>query len=344
MLFDCLFVFLLATLIILLYLSMSNESTEARNELTNVLQIWDAFKSTELDLEPPPDWIHQEMPPELQSIENNSESPDKLKQILTWSLAFSSSYNFTDEKPSIPLQKTKVPDPEAAVGGARGNSLANTESASFPIISEIHGSDETSEAVSFISKQSSEKRRCLQQSISHGIFASTRGLITNLRGKLERGSPQDVASAGTPRNEFSTIECTSCFEDTSTDEAKKLPCRHAYCKPCLTTLITTALQNEASFPPKCCLTEIPLRTILSVLDENERLMYKEKAAEYSIPAQERWYCPNSKCLKWIRPSKFFRIPAFNERCPHCATKICTICRGTAHKSSENCPQDFGTEE
>lgn len=345
MLFDCLFVLFLASLIILLYLSMSNESTGARKyELTKVLQIWDAFKNMELDMKPPPDWIHQEIPPELQNIENDSESPEKLKLILTWSLALSSGFKITDEEQSIPLQQAEIWEPEAQVIEASGQSLANTQSASLPVIDETHGSQHASESASFISKQSSEKGRFHQRSISNGIFASTRDLITNLRSKLEKGPSPSVASEETPQREPSTVECTSCFEDTSTNEAKKLPCSHAYCKPCLTTLITTALQTEASFPPKCCLTEIPLRTILSVLNEKQRLIYKEKAAEYSIPAQERWYCPNSKCLKWIRPSKFFRIPAFNERCPHCATKICTICRGTAHKSSENCPQDFGTEE
>jgi hypothetical protein len=50
----------------------------------------------------------------------------------------------------------------------------------------------------------------------------------------------------------------------------------------------TALQTESAFPPKCCLSEIPIATIIIPLDKKQQELYKAKAAEYSIPASRRW--------------------------------------------------------
>ncbi|RMZ77766.1 hypothetical protein DV737_g4202, partial [Chaetothyriales sp. CBS 132003] len=138
-------------------------------------------------------------------------------------------------------------------------------------------------------------------------------------------------------------EYISCFDEFPTSELIKVPCSHNYCKHCLSVLVITALQNESAFPTKCCLTEIPPQTIIIPLDSKQRELYKEKAAEYSIPANRRWYCPNTACTKWIPPNKLQADRMKAQTCPDCKMKICSICRGIAHKKGD-CPRDFGLLE
>ena len=125
-------------------------------------------------------------------------------------------------------------------------------------------------------------------------------------------------------------------------ELTRLSCSHYYCARCLRILILTSIQAENTYPPKCCLTEIPPATIIIPLDKSQREQYKQKAAEYSIPANRRWYCPNTACTKWIPPITVRRL-SNNVKCPHCSTKICQTCRGERHPANEDCPQDFGLE-
>lgn len=138
-------------------------------------------------------------------------------------------------------------------------------------------------------------------------------------------------------------ECISCFDDFDRTELIRLSCSHDYCKACLKEVVLNAVSTESAFPPKCCLTEIPLSTLLACLDTKQREDYKEKAAEYAIPAGHRWYCPEPKCSKWIKPEKLHRKRRSHQTCPHCSTKICSMCRSLAHDQSQDCPQDFGLE-
>jgi hypothetical protein len=141
--------------------------------------------------------------------------------------------------------------------------------------------------------------------------------------------------------DFVVRECASCLDDIPTSDAKRLDCTHSYCQPCFTTLIMTAAQTESLFPPKCCLSEIPLKTVLSALDNEQRDSYKQKAAEWAQPPEKRWYCPEPQCAKWIAPSKIHHSRMSSQKCPHCRTKICGMCRGLGHEENTNCPEDFG---
>ena len=138
-------------------------------------------------------------------------------------------------------------------------------------------------------------------------------------------------------------ECISCFDEHPKGDLVHLACSHHYCKPCAGEVILNAIKTESAFPPKCCLTEIPLKTVLVCLDNKQRDEYKDKTAEYAIPAGHRWYCPEPKCGKWIRPENLHRERRSHQTCPHCKTKICSICRSVAHDENQDCPQDFGLE-
>ena len=137
-------------------------------------------------------------------------------------------------------------------------------------------------------------------------------------------------------------ECTSCFDDIPNNKAVALPCHHSYCQPCFSHLISTAIHSEDTFPPKCCLSEVPKSTIHRHLSAKEWKLYSEKALEYAVPLANRYYCASPACAKWIDARNAGRTNGVLE-CPHCKLKLCTVCRGLSHPSNEDCPQDFGLD-
>ncbi len=137
-----------------------------------------------------------------------------------------------------------------------------------------------------------------------------------------------------------THECTSCFDDVPETKAVDMPCHHKYCSPCFSQLILTAIINEATFPPKCCLQEIPKKTMREHLPPKALAQFDEKALEYAVAISNRYYCVSPKCAKWIDTRIARRMNGILE-CPHCAVKLCTTCRGPQHPSNEDCPQDYG---
>jgi IBR domain, a half RING-finger domain len=138
-------------------------------------------------------------------------------------------------------------------------------------------------------------------------------------------------------------ECASCLEDLLEKNLVFLQCQHKYCATCFSRLVLTAMQTEALFPPKCCLEEIPLKTITGHLKSGQRKNYQSKAEEYTISCENRWYCPAASCGIWIPPGKIKRRRT-SQRCPRCRVVICSACRSFAHSRGQDCPQEFGLQQ
>ena len=141
-------------------------------------------------------------------------------------------------------------------------------------------------------------------------------------------------------SEPNAFECTSCFDEVSDKKAVDMPCHHKYCPPCFSQLVLTTISNEATFPPKCCLQEIPKKTLREHLPPKALAQFDEKALEYAVAIGNRYYCVSPKCAKWIDTRIARRMNGILE-CPHCAIKLCATCRGPQHPSNEDCPQDYG---
>lgn len=137
-----------------------------------------------------------------------------------------------------------------------------------------------------------------------------------------------------------SYECTSCFDEVPDKKAVDMPCHHKYCSPCFSQLVLTAIRNEATFPPKCCLQEIPKKTMREHLPPKALAQFDEKTLEYAVAIGNRYYCVSPKCAKWVDTRIARRMNGVLE-CPHCAVKLCTTCRGPQHPSNEDCPQDYG---
>ncbi|KAL9597338.1 MAG: hypothetical protein Q9219_005204 [cf. Caloplaca sp. 3 TL-2023] len=110
--------------------------------------------------------------------------------------------------------------------------------------------------------------RSSEESLNHGSNTARkraqqgRPKLTKAYGLLRKlRRPKDAVPATEDEQEPETYECISCFDDIPSTEAITVPCRHQYCTPCFSQLISTALQNETQFPPKCCLQEIPRRVL-----------------------------------------------------------------------------------
>ena len=131
-------------------------------------------------------------------------------------------------------------------------------------------------------------------------------------------------------------ECASCFDEILSTSSIHLSCQHDYCKACFADLITTAMQTENLWPPRCCMIDVPRPMILIHLSNKQVLEFGAKEKEYGTPANERWYCTNPRCLKFFEPS---RNGDWTE-CTQCKFQICWYCRGERHTGQKwQCSQD-----
>lgn len=130
-------------------------------------------------------------------------------------------------------------------------------------------------------------------------------------------------------------ECVSCLDDVPVKDTVKVPC-HSYCRDCFVRLVSAAVQNEQQWPPKCCLNQIPFKTVLKNIPEDLKKTFHERSSEWEIPVSERVYCYAPDCGAWIKPGKI-SLARRQARC-ECNHITCTICRGQAHGNND-CPQD-----
>ncbi|EFW99942.1 ibr domain containing protein [Grosmannia clavigera kw1407] len=123
------------------------------------------------------------------------------------------------------------------------------------------------------------------------------------------------------------IECISCFDETPAREAVRRVC-HSYCLGCFRQLVATAVSNEAQFPAKCCLNEVPSRTIRRHVTREVWQRYAAKAAELAVPVSERLYCAAVNCGMYVPASQQSRAARIG-RCSG-GHETCTMCRQIAH--------------
>ncbi|KAL8723768.1 MAG: hypothetical protein Q9225_000063 [Loekoesia sp. 1 TL-2023] len=109
---------------------------------------------------------------------------------------------------------------------------------------------------------------------AHGLFKMLR-------------RPKDAIPIDVSEQEPEMYECTSCFDDIPNKEAIRVPCRHTYCAPCFSQLISTALQNESQFPPKCCLQEIPRGILRNHLDAKELASFDDQSVPSGLTQRKQ---------------------------------------------------------
>ena len=178
-------------------------------------------------------------------------------------------------------------------------------------------------------------------------FHEARDRVSKVRGIYSlfarRRMKPSVPSIPLMKPEPPSCECTSCFDDIPHEDAVGgLACRHKYCHPCFAQLVNTSILNEDSFPQKCCLTEIPKLVMQKNLSPLELSKFDQSSLEYAVPLASRHYCVAPEYARWIDVRVAKRTNGALE-CPHCATKLCTVCRGPQHPGNQDCPQDYGLD-
>ena len=289
-------------------------------------------------------WHHHQYPSELKQVPHDLLLSPELQTILKWSLERPPALEGLDGSASISTR---------SLHSARCEQESNTPEI-LPheeLLSQLQSPNvDRSRTSSIHTGRSQSPGAKAARQVRKSLLTTTNGLFQSLKNKLDDAHEKKAAKLA---KEQAPVECTSCFDEfpAKSSEVHVLPCRHSYCRPCLATLISTAVQSEATFPPKCCLTPIPLQTIVKALTTpTEKEAYKEKAAEYALPSEKRWYCPNATCGRWISPKKLRSFTWHGERwfsCPHCEVRVCGLCRGVTHENNGvygECPQDFGLRQ
>ncbi|KAK4168803.1 hypothetical protein QBC43DRAFT_358675, partial [Cladorrhinum sp. PSN259] len=162
-------------------------------------------------------------------------------------------------------------------------------------------------------------------------ICTARPKIKENKKKLERTELTIASSSG----------CTSCFDDILLSEGIKTIC-HTFCRDCFEQLVQTAVDNEALWPPKCCLNPIPCRTITKYVNEFLSTKYNRKEQEYKIPIEQRIYCSAPDCGEWIPEPPI--TPADQAVSCSMGHRMCIRCRENAHVSQSDCPKVIADRE
>lgn len=217
-------------------------------------------------------WSQAPVPAVLDTLPENVVVSPQLQQILSWSLQRFDEPTLDDSTHKEPKESINVAPTVAREGWpTRSNTVIVTKARS----------DEAPEAL--LARAKSQKSlplitrlRQLRQDVASKVASSASSSSSGTKDP-QAPLPKQIVEEAKPNG-----ECISCFDEFPKWDLVHLKCSHDYCKPCLREVVFTAMKNEAAFPPKCCLTEIPLKTVLVSLEQKQRDEYREKSAEYAV--------------------------------------------------------------
>ena len=312
----------------------------------------------------PEDWQDSEIPSELEWVD--MDAPDELRNIIQESIdehraLRASKYSTTQAivvRTTITQSRTSSGDGTRTIGSQSSASASIRRANSSGELSGggSMGIGSTTSLGSGGSDSSLLKPPTIYNQTAYTSSDEDLSAPTRFRGAFRKGpfgdrgffkylasrKGKEKALGYTDDNNSRTSECTSCFDDIPNKKAVLLSCRHRYCSACFSQLVGTAVRTETTFPPKCCLQEIPRKTMLAHLSSKDIAHFDEKALEYAVAVGNRYYCASPECAKWIDVRRARGFEGSLE-CPHCQFTVCTMCRGAAHATNEDCPNDFGLD-
>ncbi|KAJ2989133.1 hypothetical protein NUW58_g3624 [Xylaria curta] len=173
------------------------------------------------------------------------------------------------------------------------------------------------------------------ESTSSLLGMSTRESYKNLREEISKLLGRRKVAA-------LIISCSACRDDIRpSQQLQKLPCGHSYCQDCLRIMIHQATTEESDMPPRCCTQPIPSSIIKSILSREEQAEFLKAVVQFSTPWEARVFCSNPSCGEFIPPrAKFDPKHPFKVVCRKCRTRVCVMCKKTAHPVGQDCPDDW----
>lgn len=119
--------------------------------------------------------------------------------------------------------------------------------------------------------------------------------------------------------------CDACASQLSAEELASTSCGHHYCSSCLETIFTTAIKDEAAYPPRCCAYVISLQIAQQHLPRPLVREFKSRQLELSV--KDRTYCHRPACSTFIKPHSIHNGQAI---CQSCNARTCANCKAEWH--------------
>ncbi|KAK5955878.1 hypothetical protein OHC33_003519 [Knufia fluminis] len=138
-----------------------------------------------------------------------------------------------------------------------------------------------------------------------------------------------------PEPEFEGLlraQCCLCLDHKSYFETVAVPCGDTWCQDCLRELFYDACRDESLYPPRCCTEPIPVASVEVLLPRDMIVEVEQKRVELST--QDRTYCANTACSKFIPPAD---ITSDIAECQKCNSRTCIHCKKEAHENE--CQED-----
>ncbi|KPM45056.1 hypothetical protein AK830_g1479 [Neonectria ditissima] len=163
------------------------------------------------------------------------------------------------------------------------------------------------------------------------LFSVKSGLKNRMRWRKKAPQPLEVM-----------MTCGLCHVDfKNSTSLHNIACGHTYCAECLRSIVTQAMTEETSMPPRCCAQSLPASVIRDILSREAQQEFLTAIIQYSTPWQARIFCPNDSCGEFIPPHhKPDPKHPFNVTCRKCNTRVCLTCKRRAHPTGKNCPEDW----
>lgn len=161
--------------------------------------------------------------------------------------------------------------------------------------------------------------------------ANVEGIITHQGG--EDQAPEEAKKHTT----IPHIDCTACGDSYPREDSYTAPCSHVYHNGCLEKMISEAMINETSYPPRCCSQNMNLDSALKYLPDGLANEFQAKREE--LDDDSRTYCHIATCSAYISASNKGENVG---RCPKCQESTCITCNAAAHQDRD-CPEDEGTK-
>ncbi|KAK4192769.1 hypothetical protein QBC35DRAFT_202351 [Podospora australis] len=103
---------------------------------------------------------------------------------------------------------------------------------------------------------------------------------------------------------FIRTECVACLDELEPKQFVVKTSCHSFCNGCFVELIVVSIEGAGEqWPPTCCNTRIPSRTIRRHIPSALWEQLSEKAEEFNTPPIHRIYCSTPDCGMWIPPKQ-----------------------------------------
>lgn len=147
-------------------------------------------------------------------------------------------------------------------------------------------------------------------------------------------------------------ECVVCWsEEDEETQMILLPCgNHHVCKtssPCLEGFFRDAMNEEKSYPPRCCNAVLLIQDYEEILPWDFQWQFLLKIREYSVVPKTRVYCGNQTCGNFLHTENYEDVDKHTIAvCNACLFVTCTKCKKSLFDSKppKGCPKKLTEDE